>query len=501
MANFQTVAFLGAIAVIGFLISLWGLRRSRTTGGFFTADSGVSPGQNGMAIAGDFLSSAAFLGIVGATALNGLSGFYLAISVPTTFVLMALIIAEPLRNLGRYTLSDVLAARFDGANLRAVAAFNALVISSLFLVAQFVGAGLVVSLLIGTSYPVSLLLVGGLMTVYVLLGGMSAVTWIQIFKTVLLLLAGLTLGVLTLARFDWSPSRIFAEAMTRIGPHVMLPPHPGTIASSLDYVSLNLGVALGPLGLPHVLIRFLTVKDSRAARSSVAIACWIIAAFLLAISLTGLGAGVLLGTDAIRAANPAGTLTTPMLAQELGGSALLAFVAAVIFATSVAVIAGVAISASGTFTHDLYASLIRPKAKEGERLLAARVAAMAICCLAIVVSLGASKLNIAYIGVIAMTVAASGNVPVVLLTLLWRGFNKTGALSGLIGGVTVALGLTLVGPTVMGPDALFPLANVGLVSIPAGCLAAWLGALLGRPEAGAGDRFDQVAARAALAPQ
>lgn len=502
MAWYLTVAFLAAIILAGLGISVSASRRSGTTGGFYVAAQSVSAWQNGMAVAGDFLSAAAFLGIMGATALTGLSGFYIAISVPTTFVLVALVVAEPLRNLGKFTLSDMLATRFGGRDLRAVAALNALVISGMFMVAQFVGAGLLITLLLGTSYTVSVIVVGILMMAYVLLGGMFAVTWIQVFKTGLLLFSGLTLFALTMSRFGWSVNELFAQAVQKVGSRLLAPPHPPRFSAKLDYISLNLAVALGPLGLPHVLIRFLTVKDAKAARRSVIIASWIISVFLLCIGFIGLGAAVLIGPEAIRAANPAGTLATPMLAEFVGGPVMLAFISAVIFATIIAVIAGVAISAAGTFAHDLYATILRPRSGERERLAAARVAAFGVSAVAIIVALGASHLNLAYIGVISFTIAASGNVPVILLTIFWRGFNATGALTGLSVGLACSLGLILVGPTVLGVNALFPLANVGIVSIPVGLLAAWFGSRLGSRRAAAHPTspadYDNLIVRATL---
>ncbi len=498
MTQSLTLAFLGAIILAAFGIAVVAARRSTTTNGFYVAEHGVAAWQNGMAIAGDFLSAAAFLGILGATALTGLSGFYIAISVPTTFVLVALIVAEPLRNLGKFTLSDMLAARFPGRGVRAIAALNALVVSGLFMVAQFVGAGLLIKLLLGLSYPVSVVLVGVLMTAYVLLGGMVAVTWIQVFKTGLLLFAAAILFTLTMARFNWSVGEIFAQAVDKIGPRMVTPPHAPTLAGRLDYISLNLGVAIGPLGLPHVLVRFLTVPNAQAARRSVVVASWIISLFLLSVAFIGLGAAVLLGPDAIRAANPAGTLTTPMLAQLVGGPVLLAFVSAVIFATILAVIAGVAISAAGTFAHDIYANILRPRSGDRERLFAARSAAVLVSGLAILLSLGASHLNLAYIGIIAFTVAASANVPAILLTLFWRGFNETGALACLWVGLLSAVGLVLAGPTILGADALFPLANVGIASVPAGFLAAWLGSLRGARRAAQDTDFDTLLVRASL---
>ena len=498
MEHLASLGFLAGIILAGFAISAWASRRSRTTGGFYVAEQGISAWQNGTAIAGEFLSAAAFLGIVGATALTGLSGFYLAISVPTTFVLVALIVAEPLRNLGKYTLSDMLATRFDQRSIRALAAVNALVVSGFYMVAQFVGAGLLITLLLGTSYAVSVVAVGILMTVYVLLGGMVAVTWIQVLKTGLLLAAGALLFVLTLAQFDWSASRIFMDAVEKVGERMVTPPDPPTLAGALDYVSLNLGVALGPLGLPHVLIRFLTVRDAQAARRSIVVASWIISVFLFAVAFVGLGAASLLGPDAIRAASPAGTLTTPMLAQVVGGPLLLAFVSAVVFATIIAVVAGVAISAAGTFAHDLYANVFRPRSGERERLVTARIAAAAVSALAIIAALGAARLNLAYIGIIGMTIAASANVPVILLTIFWHRFNAIGALAALGGGLVCALALVLAGPTVMGPDAPFPLANVGIVSIPVGFLAAWLGTLAGARRPASSADYDAVVVRATL---
>ena len=244
-----------------------------------------------------------------------------------------------------------------------------------------------------------------------------------------------------------------------------------------------------------MLIRFLTVRDARAARRSVVVASWIISLFLFSVAFIGLGAAVLLGPDSIRAANPAGTLTTPMLAQALGGPVLLAFVSAVIFATILAVIAGVAISAAGTFAHDIYANILRPRSSERERLLTARIAAGVVSALAIVLSIGASQLYLAYIGIIAFTVAASGNVPAILLTIFWRGFNATGALACLWVGLLGAVGLVLAGPTILGADALFPLANVGIASIPTGFLAAWLGSLWGARWAAPQTDYDALLVR------
>lgn len=498
MAKIETLIFLVIIILVALLISLRALRRSRTSSGYFVADGGFTPGQNGMAIAGDFLSAAAFLGITGATALHGLSGFYLAISVPTTFVLVTMIIAEPLRALGRYTLSDVLAARFEDRKLRALAAINALTISSLFMIAQFVGAGLVLHLLLHLSYPVSLISIGVLMTIYVSTGGMLAVTWIQIFKTSLLLIAGVVLFLLTLSHFNWNPANILSAALTRMGPAAILPPHPNSLIKSLDYISLNFAVALGTIGLPHVIVRFLTVRNTHAARASALTASWIIALFLLSIAVTGLGAAALLGTDAIHKANQAGTLATPMLADFVGGSLLFAFVSAVVFATSIAVIAGVAISASATFVLDLYANILRRHAGEHERMVAGRLATIGVCVVALLISLGAAHLNLALIGVLAFTVAASGNVPVLLLTLFWRNFNGMGALCGMAGGFIASVGLVLIGPIVCGHAALFPLANVGLASIPIGFLSAFAGTWLSRRDPEAQARFDAIMAKISL---
>ncbi|QFU89005.1 cation acetate symporter [Amycolatopsis sp. YIM 10] len=495
--NVLAVLVVAAIVAVTLGLTSYAARRNKSTDDHYVAGGRVSGWQNGLALAGDQLSAASFLGITGAVALTGFNGFYLALGIPIAYLLVLLVIAEPLRNLGRFTLADAVAARFDGRLLRAVLAVASLILSIVYMVIQFVGAGVLAQLLLGVEFPLAVVVIGLLMTLYTMLGGMVGTTYIQVFKAILLIATVLGLLVLIAVRTGGNPLGAMFEARETHGDDIILPQHDST-ATGLNNISMSLGMALGIMGLPHVMVRFLTVRDAKAARNSAQVAMWIFALFFLALPVFGYAALNEVGRDRIIADNKAGNLAAPRLAEMVGGNLMFAIVVGVVMATILAVLAGLAIASSGAVAHDLYSTVLkRGQATQRQQLLVGRLAGVAVSVVAIVLALGARTLNVAFLGNVAFAIAASTTMPVLLLTIYWRGFNRVGATCGLLGGLVVSVGLVLVGPDVMGADHLFPLSIPALVSVPAGFLAAWLGSLAGRRNAAAqGTPYDELAARA-----
>jgi cation/acetate symporter len=462
-------------------ITYWAAGRNKSASSQYVAGGQIRGWVNGLAITGDYVSASSFLGLTGAIALTGFAGYYLMMAIPIAFLVVLLAVAEPLRNLGKYTVADMIASRFKTREVRSVVALNTVIISVFYMVAQFVGAGALTRLLLGIPYAVAVIAVGVLMTIYVLVGGMLATTWIQALKGFLLLAGTVILILLVLAIFGFNPVSMFDEAANRYGDGAVLPPTPSGLLAGLDVISLQIALALGTAGLPHVLIRFLTVPDTRAARSSALSAFFMIGFFFLTIPFIGYGAAVIVGREDITAANPAGNLAAPQLAQILGGDIFFGFIVAVALSIIIATLAGLVIASSGAFGHDFYTNVIRGgEATQREQFVAARVSGAAISILALVIALGARDFNLAFIATLTFAVAASANLPVILLTIYWRRFNVTGAIAGMIVGLASSVGLVLIGPNMMGENAIFPLANPALVSVPLGFLASYLGTLLAK---------------------
>jgi cation/acetate symporter len=483
--NVTASVFFAAIVVVTLAITYWASKRNKSTSDHYVAGKGITGWQNGLAITGDFVSVGGFLGITGAIALQGFNGFYLSYGVPIAFLLVLLVVAEPMRNLGQYTVGDVITSRFGTRNVRAIAAINTLVISIVYMIGQFVGAGALVQLLLGIDYNVAVVVIGVLSSIYILAGGMIATTWIQIFKAVLLLTATLLLLLLVLSTFGFNPVAVFDGAATTLGEGAVMPNDYGGLIANLDVLSTTIAVALGPVGLPHVLMRFLTVPDARTARSSVAVASVFMGLFFMLLPILGYGAAIYVGQGEISAANPAGNLAAPQLSEALGGDLLLAFVAAVSFATLLAVMAGIIIAASGAFAHDLYTNVWRGgQATDREQFTAARIAAGAICVFALILALGAQGLNLAFLATLAFTMAASANLPAILLTIYWSRFNLAGAVSGMVAGLVASVGLVLISPNFLGESAIFPFTNPALISIPIGFITSYLGTVLSRESRG-----------------
>lgn len=483
----NVTAFILFLTIVGLtlVITYFASKKTKSASDFYTADGGLTGWQNGLAIAGDYMSAASFLGIAGMVALSGFDGFFYSVGYLVAYLVVLYIVAEPLRNLGRFTLADMITARFDSGKVRGVAALNTISISIFYMIAQLVGAGALIKLLLGIEYWVSVLIVGILMTVYVVFGGMTATSWVQIAKAVLLMAGTFIISLIVFAKFDFSVLKMFETAKTAspLGDKFLNPGNKFT--DPLDTISLNLALVLGTAGLPHILIRFFTVKDAPTARKSVIYATWLIGAFYIMTIFLGFGAIAFVGHDNIIAANAAGNMAAPLLAQAIGGDFLFAFVSAVAFATILAVVAGLVLSAASAFAHDFYSSIIKKgKATEREQVVAARIASIAVSVLSIILALFAQKLNVAFLVALAFAVAASANLPIILFTIFWKKFNTGGAVTGMLVGLISSLVLIGLSPSVWNPEpgaailvgnALFPLENPGIVSIPLGFLGAIIG--------------------------
>jgi cation/acetate symporter len=490
-------------------ITYWAAQRSSGANAFFAAGRRMTAWQNGVAVAGDYMSAASFLGIAGIIAFQGYDGFMYSVGWLVAYLTVLLIVAEPLRNTGKYTMADVLAYRLRPRPVRAMAALSTLTVSTFYMIAQMVGAGALVALLLkdsGITYQTAVIGVGILMITYVVFGGMLATTWVQIIKAILLMSGTLLLSVLVLAHFDFSFGKFF-NAIGQVTYHEngvqvtkdflqpglrFKPPY-----GAIDLISLSLALIFGTAGLPHILVRFYTVPDARTARVSVVWAMALIGSFYIMTTFLGFGAATIVGRDTI-AANGGTNMSAPLLAQTLGGDLFFAFVAAIAFATILAVVAGLTISASTSFAHDFYTNVIHHGIERdaAEEVFVARVTAFVVGAVAIAIAilLGPTA-NVAFLVALAFAVAASANLPVIILSLFWKRFNTTGAVVGLGTGLVASIALILISPSIMKTAPLFPLENPGIISIPLGFLGAFVGTLLSRePEAEA--KFTELLVRA-----
>ncbi|MFD6281681.1 cation acetate symporter [Streptomyces sp. NPDC060209] len=487
-------------------ITVWAGRQTKSASDFYAGGRQFTAFQNGLAVSGDYMSAASFLGIAGAIALFGYDGFLYSIGFLVAWLVALLLVAEPLRNSGRYTMGDVLAYRMRQRPVRTAAGVSTIVVSIFYLLAQMAGAGVLVSLLLGITSDAGKILivalVGLLMIVYVTIGGMKGTTWVQMVKAVLLIAGALLMTLMVLWKFDFNISDLLGTAAEKSG-HGAAFLEPGlkygaTDVSKLDFISLGIALVLGTAGLPHILIRFYTVPTAKAARKSVNWAIGIIGAFYLMTIALGFGAAALIGPEEIKAKNPAGNAAAPQLAEYLGGvgttggAVMLAVISAVAFATILAVVAGLTLASSSSFAHDIYANVIRKgQATEKEEMSAARWATVAIGVVSIALGAMARDLNVAGLVALAFAVAASANLPTILYSLFWKRFTTQGALWSIYGGLASSVVLVLFSPVVSGkassmfPDvdfAWFPLENPGLISIPLGFLLGWVGSVLSKEE-------------------
>ncbi|CAL9501832.1 Monocarboxylic acid transporter [Streptomyces sp. enrichment culture] len=525
-----TVILFTVLIAITLGITIWASRQTKSATDFHSGGRGFSGIQNGFAIGGDYMSAASFLGIAGMIALYGYDGFLYSIGFLVAWLVALLLVAELLRNSGRFTMADVVSYRMKQRPVRTAASVSTLTVSIFYLLAQMVGAGALVALLLGiqpgetylgmsadVAKIVGIVTVGLLMIVYVSFGGMKGTTWVQIVKAVMLMTGAAMLCLLVLSIYNFNFGALmddaakasgvgdaFLEPGQRYGVEVVDDAWQ-TMVNKLDLISLGLALVLGTAGLPHILIRFYTVPDSKAARKSVNWGIGLIGTFYLFTLILGFGAAALVGKEAITAQDAAGNAAAPQLAEEVGihfggdflGAVLLALIAAVAFATILSTVAGLTIASSSSLAHDFYNSVLRRgKASEQEEVRVARFAAIGVGVVAIVLAIFAQSLNVAFLVALAFAIAASANLPTIVLSLFWKRFNTAGAVAGIYGGLISAVGLVFFSPVVSGKVnaagesaslfpkgvdfAWFPLENPGLVSIPIGLLCAIVGTIMSK---------------------
>jgi cation/acetate symporter len=413
----EGIVFFLVFVVLALGIAYWAARRTRTTEQFYAAGHGVSGVQNGLALAGDYMSAASFLGIAGLVALFGFDGLIYSIGFLVGWPIVLFLIAEPLRNLGKYTFADVVAYRLRQRPVRIAAAIGTLSVVIFYLIAQMVGAGSLIDLMFGIDYALAVIVVGAVMIALLLLGGVIATTWVQIVKAVLLLGGALAMAIWTLSRFGFNPLSLFEQAAAKSGKPVLAPGEE-VVTGSADAISLGLALMFGTAGLPHILMRFYTVPDAAAARSSVNVATFLIGAFYLLTFVLGFGAMALVGQGAITRAEEGGNMAAPLLAQVLGGPAFIGFIAAVAFATILAVVAGLVLAGAAALSHDLWVNVVRGgEAPESEQLRVARAATIVMGVVAVVLGIVLEGQNVAFMVGLAFAIAASANVPALLMAI------------------------------------------------------------------------------------
>ena len=525
--NFTITLFVIFVAItLG--ITVWASRQTRNATDFYAGGRSFSGFQNGMAIGGDYMSAASFLGIAGIIALNGYDGFLYSIGFLVAWLVALLLVAELLRNSGKYTMADVLAFRMRQAPVRTAAAVSTVTVSVFYLLAQMVGAGALVALLLGiqpgttflgmdanTARIATIVMIGALMIIYVTVGGMKGTTYVQIVKAFMLMIGALVMTVLVLAAYKFNLSSLLGDAAAKSGRGDAFL-NPGlaygrevadatqTFYNKVDLLSLGIALVLGTAGLPHILIRFYTVPTAKAARRSVLWAIGIIGSFYLMTLALGFGAAALVGGGPIRTQNPGGNTAAPQLAQalgeryfggDIGGAFFLAVIAAVAFATILAVVAGLTLASSSSMAHDFYANVVKKgETSERQEVVVARISALVIGAVSIVLGIVARNINVAFLVALAFAVAASGNLPAILYSLFWKRFNTAGAVWAIYGGLISAVVLVFFSPVVSGSATAmfpkhdwqwFPLSNPGIISIPLGFICGWIGTLLSREPADA----------------
>ena len=485
----------GLFVAVTMVIVFRASRNNKTAADYYAAGRSFTGSQNGTAIAGDYLSAASFLGITGAIAVNGYDGFMYSIGFLVAWLVALLLVAELLRNTGKFTMADVLSFRLRQRPVRIAAAISTLAVCFFYLLAQMAGAGSLISLLLGISdwggQALVIIVVGALMILYVLVGGMKGTTWVQIIKAILLIAGAAVMTLWVLGIYGFNLSALLGGAVeTANNPAVLNPglQYGKTGTTKLDFMSLGLALVLGTAALPHVLMRFYTVPTAKEARKSVVWSIWLIGLFYLFTLVLGYGAAALVGAETIKKAPGGVNAAAPLLAFHLGGPLLLGFISAVAFATILAVVAGLTITAAASFAHDIYANVMaKGKADADTEVKVARRTVVVIGILAILGGILANGQNVAFLVALAFAVAASANLPTIIYSLFWRRFTTKGAVWSMYGGLGAAIVLIIFSPVVSGGAtsmikdanfAVFPLSNPGIVSIPLAFLLGWLGTVL-----------------------
>jgi cation/acetate symporter len=480
----MTVGIFLLILMLTLAITWWAARRTHTTSEFYAAGGNLSARANGFALAGDWMSAAAFLGFSGLVSLYGMDGSLYAVAALVAFLVVLMLIAEPVRNTGRFTFGDVVAERMRSRHARLAAVIGTVVVNLAYMVPQMAGAGALIKLLLGIPYDLAIVLVGVGMMVYVLFGGMIATTWVQIVKAVLLLVAAVVLVLMLLSAVHFNALTLFASVERLYGPRMLVAG--GYFHHPLDPLSLFLSFIFGVAGLPHIMTRFYTVPDARTARKSVLWLMFLAGSFFLVTTLIGFAAATFVGQDAIRAADKGGNLALPLLAQYLGGGAgtfggqiFLACISAIAFAAILAVVAGLTLASSGAIAHDLYVNVINDgKVGEAEQVRIARIATVAVGVVAVLLGLLAQGINVGVLVILAIAVAASANFPVILLSIFWRRFNTAGVIGGMAAGLASSVLLAFLGPAFLKGHAIFPIVNPTILSMPLGFAGAWAGTMI-----------------------
>jgi cation/acetate symporter len=500
--NNTALLFFFIIVGITLVITYWAAKKTKTSSEFYAAGRSVSAAQNGLALAGDYMSAASFLGISGMVALKGYDGMVYATGWLVGWPALMFLVAEPLRNLGKYTFADVVAFRLRQGPVRIASAFGGILTVLFYTIAQMVGSGNLIKLMFGIPYEWAEIIVGVVMLAYVLFGGMLATTWVQIIKAVLLLAGVTVLTILVLVNVG-GPTDLYANVAGKYGQKML---EPGALAANpFEAVSLGLALMFGLLGLPHILMRFYTVPDAKAARKSVLYATGLIGYFYIIIPIVGFGAAVLIpgGQAAIKAIDAGGNMAAPVLALTMGGTPFLGFIAAVAFATILAVVAGLTLAGASAYSHDIYVSVIKKgKATEEEQVKAAKMATVVFGIFAVGLGIAFKGQNVAFMVGLAFSIAASANFPALLMSILWKRFTTRGAVASIITGTTLSVGMILLSETVwVGifkfPHAIVPVKNPCLFSMTAAFVAGIVVSLL-QPEEEAQAKFEDEKLRTYL---
>jgi len=443
--NVVAIVFFFIFVAVTLAITYWAAKKTKTTKEFYAAGRSVTGFQNGLALAGDYMSAASFLGIAGIVATKGYDGLIYSVGFLVGWPICMFLIAEPLRNLGKYTFADVVAYRLNPRPVRTAAATGAILTVLFYLIAQMVGAGQLIGLLFGMNYYLAIVLVGGVILAYVLFGGMLATTWVQIIKAVLLLGGATVLVLMILYRFQFNYGALFAAAEQKYTAKFLQPG--GLVSDPLDAISLGLALMFGTAGLPHILMRFYTVPDAKAARKSVFFATGWIGYFYILTFTIGFGAAVLVGREAILGVDS--NMAAPMLSKFLGGSVFYGFLCAVAFATILAVVAGLALAGASALSHDIYVGVIkRGQATEQEQVKVARIATVVLGVLAVLLGIAFKGQNVAFMVGLAFAIAASANFPALLMSIVWKRFTTNGAVASISVGLGLAVVLIVLSPTV-----------------------------------------------------
>jgi len=498
----SAIIFFFLIVALTLGITFWAAKRTRSTKEFYAAGRTVSPLQNGLALSGDYMSAASFLGIAGMVALKGYDGMIYATGWLVGWPALMFLIAGPLRNLGKYTFADVVAFRLRQTPVRIAAAIGGILTVLLYTIAQMVGAGSLIKLMFGIDYVYAELIVGAVMLAYVLFGGMIATTWVQIIKAVLLLGGVTVLTLMVLSQFSFSPSDLYQAVSQKLGQKALEPG--GLVTGKIDAISLGLALMFGLLGLPHILMRFYTVPDAKAARTSVLYATGFIGYFYIIIPIVGFGASVLVGRDLITKIDKGGNMAAPLLAEVMGGTAFLGFIAAVAFATILAVVAGLTLAGASALSHDIYLNVVKKGvATEQEQVRVAKMATVVFGIVAVLLGVLFKGQNVAFMVGLAFAVACSANFPALLMSIVWKRFTTAGAVWSILTGAFLSVLLIVISPTVWvdvlhKKEALFPIKNPAIVSMTAAFVVGILASLASR-EPSAEAKFEDEKLRTYLA--